>query len=825
MSSENQYSNKSKFTSSVRYRSGVKIAKWTAIIFAILFTLLLLLFTGAGIYFENNKTEIVADINKQINDNISGEASIGDVNYKFISTLPNFTLVLKNLELKDSLIAIHKRPVLKAGEVEVRLNVFSLLKKEISFNKIVINNAKIDLFKDKNGITNSNIFKSKPKNKKEKSSGASISIEKVSLNNVVFISENQNRNKLFHFEVATLNSTIDYSDEGWTTEVSISTLAKSMAFNLRKGSFIKDKVVKGVLKVAFLENKNKIKVSVDDLDIGEDSFNIKANFSLDKANQLFDIDINTNIKWTNAYKLLSDNIVRRLKFFDMRKTLKVRCVITGDLNSMGDPEIVVDAVVKDDILIIPDGKFDNCSFKGRFTNNYKNGLGNNDANSAVLISDFTAKYQGIPVIMPKANILNFDNPIAEGSIRSDFNVKNLNQALGNKTLDFVGGTGKIDLKYNVDIVNLRINKPHFTGLIDIQNAKLKFRQSNLDFVSNVKLRFVENDLNIDKISYVSKTSNFNINGKIADFLNLYYTNPEKMVANLDLNSSSLNIKEIISISAGKAEVKETNKKTSKSGMGMEQVFKNSRITFHTSVDKVFFGAFVARKAKFDILVHNNQLFVEKGGFMASGGNIQFSGKMIPSAKNYLFDTSVNVSKVNISQFLKSFNNFGIKSFQPEDIKGTLTLNSSIKGGMTPSGTLVDNSVNGNVDFFVSNGALVNFEPIIKVGKIAFPKRGVNNIAFSDIIGNMNIEGEKVKINKMRVSSSVLNFDLVGIYSFEKGTNLGLTIPLRNPVNDMKEKDLQKREALRNTGVVLRLLAFDGPDGKIKIKFGNYVPAK
>lgn len=813
MSAENQHPAKSKFA---------KIVKWTALVIAILFTLLLLLFAGAGIYFENNKSKIVADINKQINDNVSGEVSIGDVDYRFMSTLPNFTLVLKNLELKDSLFAIHKRPILKAGEVEVRLNVFSLLKKEISFNKIAINNAKIDLFKDKNGVTNSNI--AKPKKKKEKSS-TSISIENLSLNNVVFISENQKRNKLFHFEVATLNSTINYSDEGWTTEVSISTLAKSMAFNLRKGSFIKDKVVEGVLKVAFLENKNKITVLVDDLDIGEDSFNIKANFSLEKANQPFDIDINTDIRWTNAYKLLSGNIVRRLKSFDMRKALKVRCVITGDLNSMGDPEIVVDAVVKDDVLIIPDGKFDDCSFKGRFTNNYKNGLGNNDANSAVLISEFTAKYKGISVIMPKANILNFDSPIAEGIIQSDFNVKNLNQVIENKALKFVDGTGKIDLKYKVDIVNLKINKPYFTGLVDIQNAKLKFKQSNLDFISNVKLRFVGNDLNIDKISYASKTSNLNINGKIADFLNLYYTNPEKMVANLNLRSTSLNIKEIIGIAAGKAKVKETKKKTLKSGFGIEHVLKNSRITFHSSIDKVTFGAFIAQNAKFDILVHHDQLFVQKGGFQASGGNVQFSGKMIPATNNYLFDTSVNVTKVNISQFLKSFNNFGIKSFQPEDIKGTLTLTSGIKGGMTSSGGLVENSIKGNVDFSVANGALVNFEPIMKVGQIAFPKRGVNNIAFSDIIGNMYITGEKVNIDKLRVSSSVLNFDMVGIYSFKKGTNLGMTIPLRNPINDMKEKDLKKREAMRNTGVVLRLLAFDGPDGKIKIKFGNYVPTK
>ena len=110
-------------------------------------------------YFENNKAEIVKKINTQINENIQGEAKIGDIGYKFLIGFPNFTVVLEDVELKDSLIAIHKRPVLKAREIEVRLDVLKLLKKEVDIPKIVIIDAKIDLYKDKNGISNSNIFK------------------------------------------------------------------------------------------------------------------------------------------------------------------------------------------------------------------------------------------------------------------------------------------------------------------------------------------------------------------------------------------------------------------------------------------------------------------------------------------------------------------------------------------------------------------------------------------------------------------------------------------------------------------------------------------
>ncbi|MCI4443463.1 MAG: AsmA family protein, partial [Lentimicrobium sp.] len=212
-----------------------KIFKIIGYFFIGLLSLILVSAIGLRIYFESNKTEIVKKINTQINDNILGEAKIGDIGYKFLIGFPNFTVVLKDVELKDSLFAIHKRPVLKAGEIEVRLNVLSLLKKEVNIHKIVINDATIDLYKDKNGITNSNIFK--PKKNKTKSE-TTTSIDEVILKNVNFISENQKGNKLFYFQIASLKTNIEYTDKGWKTDVRLKTFAKSLAFNTKKGSFV-----------------------------------------------------------------------------------------------------------------------------------------------------------------------------------------------------------------------------------------------------------------------------------------------------------------------------------------------------------------------------------------------------------------------------------------------------------------------------------------------------------------------------------------------------------------------------------------------------------
>ena len=142
----------------------------------------------------------------------------------------------------------------------------------------------------------------------------------------------------------------------------------------------------------------------------------------------------------------------------------------------------------------------------------------------------------------------------------------------------------------------------------------------------------------------------------------------------------------------------------------------------------------------------------------------------------------------------------------------------MSGKMTAAGDLIDNSMEGDVSYKITNGVLSNFEPIMKVGRYAFPHRDVKNIVFNDLTGDFNVSENKIVVDNFKVNSSVLDFNINGIYSFGKGTNLEMTIPLRDPKNDYKITDSIKRAAVRERGIVLHLVAIDGPNDKIEIKW-------
>ncbi|MBG6187023.1 AsmA family protein [Flavobacterium sp. CAN_S2] len=773
-----------------------------------------------SIYFKNNKEEIVTQINAKINENITGTIVIGDINYKFFKGFPNMTLALSQVELKDSLWALHKRTLLKAEQIEVRVNVLGLLSNEINIDKIEIQQATLHLFKGKNGIVNTNIFRPKPKSKKSKSSTDS-KVKEVVLDQVHFISENQMGHKLFDFNIVALRSQIDHDNENWHTNLYLKTLAKSMAFNTKRGSFIQNRMVEGVLKVDFSEPKNQISIATENFGIGEEFFDINAHFSLDKNKSPFDIAIKTTILWRDASALLSDNISTKINQFDLKKPIDVGCTIIGDMNATGDPEIVVTTKIKNNELKIPDGIITDCSFGATFTNQYKKGAGCNDINSTITLTDFSGKYKTIPFAIPIGIISNFEKTTAAGSFKSDFAVSRLNEIVNEDLMHFSDGQAKVNLDFKFDVVQLKIQKPLFTGSVAVKNATVNYGPRNLTFVkTDIQLDFTEQALLIKKINFKDRRNMVFMEGKIDNFLTLYYENPEKMVVNWDIYAPFLDVKQFIGVftSTGKKAPKTKNKKDDFSDE-LYSVIEMSQMALNVKADKMVYSKLEATNAKATILLLNNKLIVKNGWVQSVGGSIAFDGELVPDGDDFLLESNAKINRVNIGRFLAGLNNFGIQSFEPKNIEGFLTASAALKGKLLSGGELKTNSLSGAAKFKVAQGALIDFKPITNIGKFAFPFRNVNHIVFSDLSGNFKINGDLVDVNDLKVSSNVLNLDVNGVYSFNRGTNLAMTIPLRNPKNDELITNEAEKAEKRTKGIVLHLLAVD-VDGKIKIRWNK-----
>ena len=806
--------------------------KWVKIILKIAggaIAFVIVAFIVVSVYVVFNKQKVLKLITTELNKNINGTLTIGALDPTFFKGFPGVSVVLKNVMLKDKLWANHHHTLLNANNLYVSVNTVALLKGTVDIEKIEISNANIDLFTDSTGYSNTAVFKSNSKENKQPKdkSSSSTQIKRFELNNVNFAVDDRRAFKLFKFQVHDVSGRMNYPSTGWNAHLELKTLVKSFSFNTKRGSFMKNKLLSGPFDIHFNEKNKLIIVDPNKLYIGDDLFTIGGKFNLAKDPVVFTLNIaNEQILWTSAANLLAPNITKALSMFNIGAPIAVTCDLNGSFGGGGDPLIYVTAKVKNNTVTTPGGKIDNTSFNGVFSNNYINGKGLDDSNSVIKLYHFNGSYKELPFTVDTAFINNLNTPVATGIFKSHFDVSKLNQVIGEQSLKFTKGTADLKLAYRADLVKYKLNKPVLNGIVNIKNADVSYLPRNLNFKNTgISLKFTKNDLLIDNIRMQTGNSIVYMRGHVNNFLNLYYTDPEKILISWQITSPQLHIAEFLGFL--NARKNEAPAKTGKVNLNnqLNTAFDKGKAELHLRVAKVYYKKFLATDATADLLLADNSIRVQNMSIKHAGGSLKLAGNITQNGavNNFLLNTQVD--NVNVSNFFYSFNNFGLQSLTYKNLKGFLSAQAHVTGSINSEGNLVPRSINGVTTIALKEGALIKFEPIQTVGKFAFPFRDLNNITFSNLTGRFDIAGDKINISPMQINSSVLNMDVAGVYSLSRGTNIAMDIPLRNPKKDTAIVDKTERNKKRMRGIVLHILATDGDDGKIKIKWNKNRPKK
>nr|WP_311951361.1 AsmA family protein [Mucilaginibacter terrae]MDT3404020.1 hypothetical protein [Mucilaginibacter terrae] len=806
--------------------------KWLKIILKIVagvVLLFMLLSVGLFIYINTNKTKVLSLITSTLNKNLDGNLSIGDMETTFFKGFPGISVSLKNVIIKDKRWAEHKHTLLSAKDFDVSINTAALLRGTIRISNIEISNAAIELYKDSTGYSNTSVFKKKKdqpkKTTEDDGGGSSAEFGRFTLNNVSFAVNNQANNKLFAFDINKLAGKMAYPDSGWRAALDLKVMARSMAFNTDKGSFIKDKEISGQMLAGYNEESNKIYVSSKGLKIGYDVFQVNALFDTGRKETEFAIHLNVNkIMWRSASLLLADNIRKTLDKFNMSKPIDLKASISGSLGG-GDPFLYVEGKIKDNTLTIPGSKIDSCTFDAVFTNHVDKTKGYDDANSAIHLYKFSGRYNHLPFIIDTGSIVNFEKPVATGNFRSSFALANMNYLLAD-IAKFSKGSADMNLRYKADVVNYTINKPFIAGVINFKNADAVYLPRNLAFKNtSLSLNFIKGNLILNNIRVQSGHSVVMMNGRVNNFLNFYYDEPEKILLTWNIKSPELRLAEFMGFLGNRKNVqtKTVRRGGSNSGNIIDQlgnVLDKGNAEMHMDVAKVYYKKFLATDVRANLLTTSDGIIIKDVGLKHANGTLRLNGKLLQGANLNRFNLNTTVSNVDIRQFFYSFDNFGLSAITYENLKGYLSAKANITGGVTDNGTLVPRSIHGTTLVSLRNSALLNFDPLIKVGKFAFPFRDLKNIEIPKLDAKFDLEGDKIIINPMQFSSSVLNADISGVYGLNHGTNIAFDVPLRNPKKDEDITDKDELQKRRYRGIVLHLAAKEDETGKVKIGFNK-----
>jgi hypothetical protein len=797
--------------------------RWAKIIIAGLLSLLILMVIGWFViswYVNHHKKEILSKITAAVSESVDGNFHIDDIEPALLQGFPNIAIRLKGVTLSDSLYYQHKRNTLEFKSVYIKVNVFSILTKHPQIIKVTLADGAIYLFHNKFNYSNTYLLQSKKK--KTSAKGKQLEINKFGIENVLFTYDFFDRDKQFKIGVKELNGSIDHVTDVWKINADTHVHFYQMAFNLEKGGFLKNKDLDGDLHILFNTKTKALELPKQFIRVN--GTNIKAgclfNFGLKPIDYTIDVDAPA-IGFKEGASFLSDSIASRLDSFDFGKKIAIKFKLNGSFQYPDTPLIHASWEAVDNTLSTSFGLFEHVKLKGEFGNYYIPGKGRGDDNSAVVITDFNADFVEIPLRLDTFVLYGLINPQIKLKLKAKFPVEKLNALIGN-TFNFTEGNADIDVNYTGPISNEDSFKHSMFGHVILSNASFSYVPRKLALHKcNVNLAFQDQDLFLNNTTLYTKRSSVRIDGVAHNFMNVYLKDPGQVAFNWNISSARIDLNDFTSFLEPRVQasggIKNKNHKIERVSNSFNTLLDKSNMILQVNVQKLNYNHFNADHILANLTLTDNQIEFKNVSLNHAGGSVTANASANISGSATPFQIQATVNKVKIDQLFYAFDNFGQDALNPKNLEGSLTAKMDVKGSLNAAGSLVKRSMVGKVSFVMNNGELNGFAPLLKIQKFIFKKRDLGHVTFEELKDDLDIYGGKIKINPMTIVSSAVIMKLEGIYAFDKGTDISIIMPLRNPEKD-KDQIAKGKTPKFNKGIVLYLRAKDDKDGNVNISW-------
>ena len=236
----------------------------------------------------------------------------------------------------------------------------------------------------------------------------------------------------------------------------------------------------------------------------------------------------------------------------------------------------------------------------------------------------------------------------------------------------------MNLEFQVALDELKLHQPRFQGEIGVSQGDLFYKPKNLRLKTDVDLTFTDQALSIKNVKYASGASTLLIDGEVENFFSLFYDAPEKMVVALNVRSPFLNAKTFLGTEiSSKGAVPLDSAAKEGATRKLRSVIDKCQMVLNMQIDKAVYEHLEATNARAQIVLANGRVNVKNGSIETSGGKFVFDAHLAPQGDVDVFGAKVKITSCDIPRLLKSFNNFGITAFAPENITGDLSADASV----------------------------------------------------------------------------------------------------------------------------------------------------
>jgi hypothetical protein len=773
--------------------------KRVAKILAGLLLLITLVFTGLLFYVQHNQQKILAAVIAELKEVIRGELTVGNAELNLVKDFPRLSLQLNNISVKDS---VYKRQVIGVDHVFFRLNLLSLLTGNIYINTTTIEGGNIIFIKDSSGYSNANVFRTGPDTEDEPGD-IDLHLERLKLVNFHLIFTDVNYGQKISINAADMSGNIEKNDTALDIFLQGLLHTDSMLFKDGKGAYLINKDAQVKMHMTFESTKGRFKILPSPVVMDGEEYTMDAVFKFDKqpANMRMHI-VNRQTVFSKAQVILPDTIRAYMKDLQINSPIDAEVVIEGDIVPGMPPQVDAIFIMKKANMTAYNVKMTEVDMKVRYMNYMVPEEKHDEYNSSIFIDMDYANAEGIP-FKAKMAVKDLIALNTEVSFSSNASLQAFNGFLPADKYKFTSGNVDINLAYKgtlyyyLDTFNRNFNDT-LLCTIKAVNGGFAYYARNIKLENfNADLTLTEQALDVTTLNGVLNGNKLAMTGTIANMRRAIANDAARMQGELFVDAPNFDLTKILTEKVTKEMGKAppaTKGEMKKAAQAIDELTGRIDVLLHLRSNSFTFRKFVAKDVKGDMAVSANGMLIKNLQLKTCDGTVQLKGGLNTAGAKDKLDVQAQIKGVDVALFMKSAEEFSQDAVTSKNLAGKLTANASFATELNAQYQPNAENMQAVVFFSLVNGKIMNFEPMMNVGKNVFKKRDFSNVSFAEIKDSIIVDGKEIKLKRMEIASSVLRLFVMGNYK----VNGPYEFLIEFPLNNLKAQDINYKP--ENIGV-------------------------
>lgn len=713
------------------------------IIAAITGGLILLLAIASFVLAGKMKSIAVAQINRYL----TVPVQVNEISFSLFRNFPNASVTFEGVRTRGLEVQGALNPLVEAKHIGLLYNLFDIFRDELHLKKIIIRDAGVYLFTDKNGIHNYDILR--------KNAGATsefrVELEDVELENVhiSFVDLGMRRDYRLHAKQTKLSGAFT------SNEYDLNIKGPVFAERLRIGevNYIDKKDLQLELLLHINREKNSYDIRKSRLQVADMLFDVKGIVSDDAEDVNVDLDINSHEAGIReVLSLIPGVYTEKLNKYRYDGKVEFNVKVKGKSGRNKSPLITAGFNAKNASLK-PQGSdytLKNISLSGDYTSR----ISARQDFGRLRLNNVRADLEGQP-LSAQLIVEDFQNPYLDLRLKCRINLEVLSGFWMPDTLDWMKG----EVIADATVKGRTGDKSKWisSGNLDISNVSLSIKKRKVDLNGiNGRLTLQGSRLLVSNLKGNAAGSDFTFNGSIDNAYGYLLSKTETVNGTISMNSSNLDLNELL----------EDESSTATDTVYRFDLDPRIRMKLQTNIGMIRFRRFEGWQVKGTMILADKVLSADNLSFRGFEGTSVLSGQLDARRNDSLvIACEADLKRLDIRALFYQMGNFGQDVIVSENVSGKLTATIWFAGTWGKNLHCNLNRVIVKSNLLIENGELIQFKPILALNKY-IKGADLQHIKFQTLKNQVEVRNQTIYIPAMEIKSSALDLTASGTHTFD-----------------------------------------------------------